>query len=81
MKVDRPHIVPFSTQARDILRDIRPITGGREFILPSFRAKGRPMSENTMNAALLRLGYTKTEMVTHGFRTIASTILNETGFN
>jgi len=81
MKMDRPHIVPLSTQATDILRDIRPITGDRELILPSLRAKGRPMSENTMNAALRRLGYSKTEMVTHGFRTIASTILNETGFN
>jgi len=81
MKMDRAHIVPLSTQARDILRDIRPITGDRELILPSLRVKGRPMSENTMNAALRRLGYSKTEMVTHGFRTIASTILNENGFN
>src|SRR6056297_186272 len=80
MKMDRPHVVPLSTQVQKILKDIRPITGDRELILPSLRAKGRPMSENTMNAALRRLGYSKTEMVTHGFRTIASTMLNEHGF-
>lgn len=80
MKMGRPHVVPLSTQVQEILKDIRPITGDRELILPSLRAKGRPMSENTMNAALRRLGYSKTEMVTHGFRTIASTMLNEHGF-
>lgn len=80
MKMDRPHVVPLSTQVQGVLREIRPITGDRELILPSLRAKGRPMSENTMNAALRRLGYSKTEMVTHGFRTIASTMLNEHGF-
>lgn len=81
MKMNRPHVVPLSTQVQEILRDIQPITGDRELILPSLRAKGRPMSENTMNAALRRMGYTKSEMVTHGFRTIASTMLNENGFN
>jgi integrase len=80
MKMNRPHVVPLSAQAQDILREIRPITGDRDLILPSLRAEGRPMSENTMNAALRRLGYSKNEMVTHGFRTIASTILNENGF-
>lgn len=81
MKISRPHVVPLSTQAQEVLREIQPITGDRELILPSLRAKGRPMSENTMNAALRRLGYVKTEMVTHGFRTIASTTLNENGFH
>jgi integrase len=81
MKMHRPHIVPLSTQVRTVLREIRPITGDSELILPSLRSKGRPMSENTMNAALRRMGYSKTEMVTHGFRTIASTTLNENGFH
>jgi integrase len=80
MKMDRPHIVPLATQVQTILREIRPITGDSVLILPSLRSKGRPMSENTMNAALRRMGYSKTEMVTHGFRTIASTTLNENGF-
>jgi integrase len=81
MKMHRPHIVPLSSQVRTLLREIRPITGDSELILPSLRSKGRPMSENTMNAALRRMGYSKTEMVTHGFRTIASTTLNENGFH
>lgn len=81
MKMHRPHIVPLSSQVRTLLREIRPITGDSELMLPSLRSKGRPMSENTMNAALRRMGYSKTEMVTHGFRTIASTTLNENGFH
>jgi len=81
MKMYRPHIVPLSKQVIEILRPIQTITGREKLILPSLRSKGRPISENTMNAALRRLGYTKEQMVTHGFRTIASTHLNENGFN
>ena len=81
MKMKRPHVVPLSRQVVEILKEIQPITGSEKLILPSLRAKGRPVSENTFNAALRRLGYTKHEMVTHGFRTMASTHLNEHGFN
>ncbi len=81
MKLPRPHIVPLSTQALAVLESMRPITGRGRLILTSLRTPDRAMSENTLNAALRRLGYPKEEMVPHGFRTIASTGLNEMGFN
>lgn len=81
MKMNRPHIVPLSVKALASLEAIQPITGSEKLILSSLRSKGRPVSENTFNSALRRLGYAKDEMVTHGFRTIASTTLNENGFN
>jgi integrase len=62
-----------------ILRDLREVTGGSRYLFPSIRSWHRPISENTLNAALRRLGYDKTEMTTHGFRAMASTRLNETG--
>ena len=55
MKMKRPHVVPLSRQAVEILKEIQPITGSEKLILPSLRAKGRPVSENTFNAALRRL--------------------------
>ena len=79
MKMRRPHRVPLSRQALDILRDLQPITGGGRFLFPSVRSSLRPMSENTLNAALRRLGYGTDEMTTHGFRAMASTRLNEMG--
>src|SRR5262249_1089225 len=59
--------------------NLRAITGETELILPGMRGRGRPMSENTLNAALRRLGYRKDEMTAHGFRAAASSILNESG--
>ena len=81
MKIKRPHIVPLSRQAIDILKQIRPITGDMKYVFPSVRTTERPISNNTLNAALRRLGYTKDEMVIHGFRSMASTILNEHGWD
>ena len=79
MKMRRPHRVPLSRQALDVLRDLRPISGGGRFLFPSIRSTVRPMSENTLNAALRRLGYGTDEMTAHGFRAMASTRLNEMG--
>jgi integrase len=81
MKMRDPHIVPLSHQAVDILRELHPLTGRWAHVFPSIRAKSRPMSENTVNAALRRLGYPHEVMTGHGFRTLASTLLNEQGWN
>lgn len=80
MKMKRDHIVPLSRQALEILRELEPLTGGGRYVFPSVRTPSRPMSENTLNVALRRLGYSKEQMVAHGFRTMASTRLHETGW-
>jgi integrase len=79
MKMKEQHIVPLSAQAIAILREIQSLTGGGRYVFPSERGGGRPMSENTINAALRRLGYVKNEMTGHGFRSMASTLLHELG--
>lgn len=81
MKMSRPHIVPLSTQAIAVLRDLQPLTGAGRYLFPSIRSNGSPMSENTVLGALRRLGYTKEEMTGHGFRSMASTLLNESGWD
>lgn len=81
MKMGKPHIVPLSRQALAVLEELRPSTGSGRYVFPSERTMERPMSENTVNAALRRLGYTKEEMTGHGFRSMASTLLNEQGWN
>ncbi len=81
MKRRVPHVVPLSTQAIAILCELHPLTGNGQYVFPCVRASKRPMSENTVNAGLRRLGYTKEEMTGHGFRSMASTLLNEQGFN
>lgn len=81
MKRRTQHIVPLSKQAISILKEIYPFTGDGMYIFPSIRSSKRPMSENTINGALRRLGYTKEEMTCHGFRSMASTRLNELGWN
>lgn len=81
MKMRSVHIIPLSTQAIAILKEIQPLTGSGKYVFPSVRTLTRPMSENTVNAALRRLGYTKEEMTGHGFRSMASTLLNEQGWN
>lgn len=82
-KMRKPHAVPLSRQSLAIFIELRAITGGKEgyqgFVFPSIRTRQRPMSENTLNAALRRLGYTSDEMTAHGFRATASTLLNESG--
>ena len=78
MKMRREHVVPLSTQAISILKDAQAITGNGPYIFPSQLSPGRPMSENTANGALKRLGFGN-EMTAHGFRAMASTLLNESG--
>ncbi|MBN8884618.1 MAG: integrase arm-type DNA-binding domain-containing protein [Rudaea sp.] len=77
MKMDAPHIVPLSTQAVAILRELHPLTGRGRYVFPGLHSRARPMSENTVNLALRRLGYSGSDMVAHGFRSMASTLLNE----
>lgn len=79
MKMKEQHIVPLSAQAVAILQEIQPLTGSGRYVFPSERGDGRPMSENTVNGALRRLGYAKEEMTGHGFRSMASTLLHEFG--
>src|SRR5256886_9986290 len=79
MKMRDAHIVPLAPQAVAILRDLEAITGDGKYVFPALTTPTRPMSENTMNAALKRLGYTSDEQTPHGFRSIASTLLNELG--
>jgi len=81
MKMKSPHIVPLSRQAVAILREIQLLTGHGRYVFPSQRTDARPMSNNTVNAALRRLGFSKEEMTGHGFRSMASTLLNEQGWN
>lgn len=81
MKMGEQHIVPLSKQAVTILQEIFPLTGHGRYVFPSERTEARPMSENTVNAALRRMGYEKGEMTGHGFRSMASTLLNEQGWH
>jgi integrase len=81
MKMKTPHIVPLSKQALVILNELYPYTGQERYLFPSNRTRERPISNNTINGALRRLGYSKDEMTGHGFRSMASTILNEQGWN
>ncbi len=80
MKMKDPHIVPLSKQVIEVLREIQPITGQGRYVFPSIRTNLRPMSENTVLAALRRMGYAKEEMSGHGFRAMASTVLHEQGW-
>jgi integrase len=78
MKMRRLHRTPLSKQALAIIRDLQAFSRGR-WLFPSVRSISRPMSENTLNAALRRLGYSKNQMTAHGFKGMASTRLNEMG--
>ncbi len=80
MKMKVVHIVPLSTQAVQLLREIHQLNGDGKYVFPGLRSTDRPMSENTVNAALRRLGYEKEQMTGHGFRSMASTILHEQGW-
>lgn len=79
MKMKRPHRVPLAPRALTILRELQELTGQGKYLFPSVRSVARCMSENTINAALRRLGFAKNEMTGHGFRSAASSILNESG--
>ena len=77
MKMREPHLVPLSTQALTILREVKALTGQCRYVFPSARSSSRPMSNNAILAALRRMGYAKEEMTGHGFRAMARTILDE----
>ncbi|MFM2272836.1 MAG: hypothetical protein RL702_1901 [Pseudomonadota bacterium] len=79
MKMRKPHHVPLSTQAVELFREVQFVTGPSGYVFPSIRSRARPMSENTLNGGLRRLGYATDEMTAHGFRAMASTLLNESG--
>ncbi|WP_341540342.1 MULTISPECIES: tyrosine-type recombinase/integrase [Methylomonas] len=80
-KTEVQHIVPLSRQAVAILEAIKPLTGVGQYVFPSSRGDGRPMSDGTIRTALKTLGYEKDVMSAHGFRTTASTLLNEQGWS
>lgn len=79
MKMKRPHRVPLAAPTLALLRELHAITGYGRYLFPSVRSADRCMSENTVNAALRRLGYSQDEMTGHGFRSAASSMLNESG--
>lgn len=79
MKMRKAHHVPLSKQAVELFRHVQSVTGPNGYVFPSVRTRVRPMSENTINASLRRLGYATDEMTAHGFRAMASTLLNESG--
>ena len=81
MKMAELHIVPLARQVVEWLRELQSITGRGKFLFPSLQTKLRPISENTVNVALRRLGYSREEMTGHGFRAMASTLLNEKGWH
>jgi len=79
MKMRRPHQSPLSRQAIEVLRGLHVITGRADLLFPGIRSPRRPISDNTLNAALRRLGYGKNDATAHGFRASASSLLNECG--
>jgi integrase len=81
MKNKRPHVVPLSRQVLELLQQIRSETGDSPFVFPSMRSPNAPMSEGTVLLALRAMNYTSEEMCAHGFRALASTNLNEQGWN
>ncbi len=81
MKMRVQHIVPLSTQANAVLRDLQQLAGKFDFALPGTRSRERPMSENTVTAALRRMGCSGDDMTGHGFRSMASTLFNKQGWN
>lgn len=80
MKCGEAFLVPLCRQALAVLDELRPLTGDSRYLFPCERTRARPMSENTINGALRRLGFAADEMTGHGFRSMASTLLHELGF-
>ena len=78
-KMRKEHLIPLSRQALAVLRELHAMTGGEGLVLRSFRNPKKPISENTLNIALRAMGYAADEMTSHGFRSMASTLLNESG--
>ena len=76
-KTKQPHIVPLSSQAVEIFRELHPLTGRGQYVFPGARSRSRPMSENAVTAALRYMGYDGETMTGHGFRALARTVLDE----
>ncbi|MEO5340231.1 MAG: integrase arm-type DNA-binding domain-containing protein [Magnetococcus sp. MYC-9] len=81
MKMKQTHIVPLARQAVAILRELQPLTGNGRYVFPNVQTFAKPMSAGTVLSALRRMGYANEEMCGHGFRSTASTLLNEQGYN
>ena len=81
MKMRRAHDVPLSRQALAVLKVVWPLNEGHELVFPSLRSHKKPLSENAFNSVLRNMGYSKEQATAHGFRSTASTILNERGFS
>lgn len=81
MKMRMDHIVPLSRQALEVLKSMREISGRGRFVFPGQRMNGKPMSDNGVNTALKIMGYSAEEITAHGFRAMATTLLNERGYN
>lgn len=81
MKMKTQHVVPLARQAVAVFQELRPLTGAGKYVFPSSRSASRPMSDVTVLAALRRMGYASDEMTGHGFRAMASTLLNEQGWS
>jgi integrase len=79
MKMRRAHRVPLAPRAVAILQELRKLPGDGKFLFPSACTSARCMSENTLNAALRRMGFKNEDMTSHGFRASASSMLNESG--
>lgn len=79
MKARRPHAVPLSEQVVKLLSELRQLTGPEGYVFPALYSPRRPMSENTLNVAFRRMGFGKDEITSHGLRSTASTLLNESG--
>jgi integrase len=79
MKKRREHFVPLSRQSVEILQRAQTLTGDKGYVFPAIGRRGRPLSENTFTVALRRMGFSANEMTAHGFRAMASTLLNESG--
>ena len=80
MKMRREHLVPLSSQACELLQQLHDLTGHDKLMFPGLRSPRTPISDATFIAALRRMGYAKDEMCAHGFRSMASTLLNEQGY-
>jgi integrase len=76
MKMKSPHIVPLSNQVVELLKELQKYTGEGKYLFPRLQSTNKPISDTTINAALRRLGYGTDEMCAHGFRAMASSLLN-----
>jgi integrase len=81
MKKRREHVVPLVRQTLAILEELKPVSGGSRYVFPTIVSKSKPMSPNTVRVALRSMDYTNDQMTAHGFRALASTNLNEQGWN